>query len=201
MGKLKNVLAMMLIGCMALGLTACGGGEGGIAGAAGDAASSAVDKVSKMLSARGREYDKLFTGEIGDTLTNSFFDFTVNSVTAAEELEGYTPTQEGYKFIVADITVKNIFDSEIPVGNYDFNIIWGDDSEDSGEDYSFTEFMDGMYPDEVDLAVGETLSGTLVFEVPADETNVGIVYYEIWDDDFLGNTYVVNVDLSEAGEA
>lgn len=195
MRKQKNLLILALICCLILGLSACGGEEGGITDTVSNAASDAVDKVSKMLSAQGREYDELYTGEIGETMTNSFFDFTLNSVETATELAGYTPTQEGYKFVVANVTVKNVFDQDIPVGNYDFNIIWGTDTETGGEDYAFESFMEGMYPDDITLAPGETASGDVVFEIPEAESTIGIVYYEIWDDDFVGNTYVFNVDL------
>jgi hypothetical protein len=41
--------------------------------------------------------------------------------------------------------------------------------------------------------VGDSTSGTLVLEVPKDVTSAIIAYYEIWDDEFEGDTYLFEV--------
>lgn len=194
---MKKFLAGVLALSLVLSMSACGGsGSGGEGDGASGSGGGVVDRVGKMLTAQGREYDKLITGSVGETLTNTFFSFTINDVKAADELDGYTPQTEGNKFIIADVTVKNVADDSIPVGNFDFTILWNTEEELSETDkMAYEVFTDGMYPDEVDLEKDGTLSGTLVFEIPADVNEFGIVYDELYDDEFKGNSYVVECKL------
>lgn len=185
--KKKLILVLLILGMM-FTLAACGGNSDG--DAQQTSGSNVLDDAKKMLTAGGREYGEVIAGGMNETLTCSFFDFEITGVKSETELEGYQPSQEGYKFVIADVTVKNVFDDPIPVGNYDFNIVWN-----GGEDYAYEEFMDGMYPDDVELAVGETLSGALVFEIPEDINEFMVVYEEYWDDDFQGNTYTIECQL------
>lgn len=185
---MKKVLAILVTLSMMFSMAACGGDSDGGAGV--------VDKVTKMLGSQGRSYDELVTGEQGDKLSSEFFDFTITNAESAAELDGYTPNVEGNQFIVADVAVTNTTDEDIPVGNYDFSIIWDTTAETAEEDhYAYTVFMDGMYPDDEYLTPGDTLSGKLVFELPADVKEFGIAYEEIYDDDFVGDTYVVQCSL------
>lgn len=190
---MKKFTVILLVLCLIFGMSACGGGEGGEGGGGiKDVASDLVSRADKMLKAQGREYDNLYTAALKEKLKTPFFEFTVNSAETADELAGYSPLEEGDKFVVVNITVTSVFEEDdIPVGNYDFTILWGDTEETSGEDVAFEEFMDGMYPDEVMLSNGETLTGDLVFEVPADQTTLAISYLEVWDDEFVGDTYLV----------
>lgn len=69
------------------------------------------------------------TYHVGDTISTAFFDFTVNSAVASADHEGYT-AQDGYKLVVADLTIKNTETYSMPMGQYDFMIAWGDGDED-----------------------------------------------------------------------
>ncbi|MDR1183479.1 MAG: DUF4352 domain-containing protein [Coriobacteriales bacterium] len=152
--------------------------------------------ITRMLQSEGRPYNNVTTGKVGDTLTNTFFEWTVNSVTTEESLmldgEEVSPNTSGYKFVLVDITTKNIFDQPNPMGNFDFTIIWNE-GEDTTEDTPYSQFMDDMYPDEFTQAVGDSTNGILVFEVPSDVTSAIIAYYEIWSDEFEGDTYLFEV--------
>lgn len=184
MKHLKKGIALIMTAVMAVSFTGCSKES------SSDTISSITDQASKLLAAEGREYDKLYTAGMNETLTNSFFDFTVKGAEKTSEVDGYAPQTEGYQFLVVDIEVKNVFDDAIPVGNYDFYVIWN-----GGEDVPYLAFTDDMYPDDVELAKGETLSGKLVFEVPADAEDIMVAYDEIWDDDFKGNTYAISIEL------
>ncbi|MDR2105928.1 MAG: DUF4352 domain-containing protein [Coriobacteriales bacterium] len=157
-----------------------------------------LSDLEKLLDAEGRPYNNVITGEVGDTLTNTFFDWTVNSVTTEETLtidgEEFEPEGIDYKFVLVDITTKNVYDQVNPMSCSDFTILWDEDGE-TTEDVPYGEFMDGMYPEEFDQAVGESDSGILVFEVPKNVDSVIIAYYELWEDDFEGDTYLFEVDL------
>jgi len=82
--------------------------------------------------------------------------------------------------------------------NSDYIIAWG--SGDDEWDYSLDEFTDGMYPDEEVLQVTRTIEGILVFLVPDGLEDVSIIYDEIYDDDFVGNTYSYDIILPEYQE-
>ncbi len=185
MNRIKKLAALLLILSLLAALVGCStpSGLGGNSGS-----DSLLDKAAKLLSAEGREYDKLYTASMNEALTNSFFEFTITSASSADELEDYVPQTEGYRFLIADVTVKNVFGETIPVGNYDFYVLWN-----GGEDVAYYSFTDEMYPDDYDLADGESLSGRLVFELPADAADIMIGYTEIWDDDFEGNIYLIEI--------
>jgi hypothetical protein len=174
------VFAAMLTTVLAFSLVGCG---------------SQLD-ITRMLQAEGRSFNNVTTGKVGDTLTNTFFAWTVRSVEVKDSLivdgEELLPDTNGYKFLLVDITTKNVFDKANPMGNVDFTIIWTEGDE-TKEDFGYYEFMDGMYPDEFMQEVGESASGILVFEVPANVHNANIAYYELWDDDFEGDAYFFEV--------
>lgn len=190
---MKKFLAGVLILALAFGTTACGNGGSG---------DGIVSSVSKMLSSQGRSYDKLITGKTGELLTTSFFEFTVNNVEGADSIDGMKPQVEGNKFIIAEVTVKNIFKNEkgggekIPVGNYDFTIVWDSEEEIPEEDtYGYQALDDTMYPDNVTLDYEKTLSGKLIFEIPVDVNDFLITYNEIYEDSFKGDTYAIECSL------
>lgn len=197
---LKRVLLVLLSIVLLMSLTGCsilrsviGNQAGGDSQTSGDSQTD-DDKngfgemASKILKSQGRTYDELYTGQMGETLTNSFFEFKIDSAKLLTELAGYLPETDGNKFLVADVEVTNIFEETIPVGNYDFYVLWN-----GGEDIPYNASFDWMYPDDAELAVGETLSGKLVFEIPPDAEDVMIGYTEIWDDEFEGNIYLVEI--------
>jgi hypothetical protein len=158
-----------------------------------------VEKATKYLQSEGRSYEHVYTADTGMTLSNSFFDWTVKSVESAASLidgeEEILPSTDANKFIIADIIIKNNCDQEIPVGNYDYVILWEDENEESHEDNAFEEFMSGMYPNEVTAQVGETVGGKLIFEVPMDVNEGSIAYYEYYEDEFEGDAYLFSFFL------
>jgi hypothetical protein len=207
-GVIKSGVAVALVLLMAFSLVACGlpqlnsgqTDEATVGESTTDGTTTTTDKetdplssIAKLLQAEGRPYNNVTTGQLGDTLTNTFFEWTVSNVVAQDTLlldgEEIVPNAAGYKFVLIDITTKNIFEQPNPMGNVDFSIIWGD-GDDTTEDVAFSEFMDGMYPDKFEQAVGDSASGVLVFEVPQDVHSAIVAYYELWDDEFEGDTYL-----------
>lgn len=185
MNYLKRIIALLLCLALLVGFTGCSSG-----GNTTPSSDNLLDKAVKLLNAEGREYDKLYTGQMNETLICSFFEFSITSANVTDTLADYMPQTDGYQFLVADVTAKNIFGDDIPVGNYDFYIMWN-----GGEDIAYESFMDDMYPDEVVLKDGESLSGKLVFELPPDASDIMIGYTEVWEDNFKGNIYLVEIKL------
>ena len=135
-------------------------------------------------------------GKMGDTMRNSFFDYTVNSAYVCDTYGDYTP-QSGYELLVADVTVKNVLGETITMFDNDFQVQWNSDNND---DYDFpvtfyleegTSLGDEVLPAQYDLAKDESRTGLLVFEVPAGEKDFSISYMEYFDDDSTGDTFFV----------
>lgn len=184
----KKLIAILLCLSLMFSFAACGG-------SGNDVINSLASSVDTAIKAQGREYENLIIQQIGETTANSFFEWTVKSVRVEKnDLGGYPPS-EGTIYLIADILVTNIFTRPVPVGSYDYIIVWGDG--DGEYDYAYQQFYDEMFPDDITLEVGESVQGEVVFEVPITAETASIIYEEIYDDDFVGNTYCVNVDLSQ----
>lgn len=133
----------------------------------------------------GYAKDGYAEGRLGDTMHTYFFDFTVNSAYLCDTYEGYTPILDGYRLLVADVTVKNTHRESIPMYDTDFQVQWSDETEDA-YDVPITYYTDAVsdqqLPTEYELAVDEERTGLLVFEVPDGETDFSISYLELFDD-------------------
>ncbi|SFP68442.1 protein of unknown function [Oscillibacter sp. PC13] len=132
-------------------------------------------------------------GGMGDTMHTYFFDYTVNSADTRDEFEGYTPVQEGYVLLVADVTVKNTGTSGIVMYDTDFQVQWNQKSEyDVPITYYTDHISDEQLPTEYELAADEERSGLLIFEVPAGKNEFTISYLERFED---------GTDTGEKGDA
>lgn len=131
------------------------------------------------------EYGELSVAGEGETLSNAFFDWTLNSVRTETSLNGQDAA-DGKKFVVVNITVTNTEDYEYETGNFEFLCICGTDEGDEVE--TMNSFYDEMIPDEFNLKAGETVTGDLVFEVNEDVSEVLIDYEEFWSDGSTGST-------------
>lgn len=131
---------------------------------------------------------KVTDGEIGDTLSNMFFDYTVNSAETVADYDGYTAAA-GNKLVVCSVTVENTFGEELPMYDSDFQLQWGDGE----EDYAWSvdpleEDADGMptnaqMPLEWFMAAGAEETYDLLFEVPEDVSEFALVYLEQYTDE------------------
>ena len=154
-----------------------------------------LKEVSTQWKANGREYGEELVYEQGQTAQTAFFDVTINQVTAAEEIEGYVPENSEHQFAVVNITIKNTFEDfdSIPMFCDDFELTWETlEGETTFPEY---QFYDGQLPDEYSLKHGESRTGNLVFIVPKDVYTYQMKYFEMWDDNFIGNTYYINFSL------
>lgn len=190
--KRKSIAAVVLCGAVVLA-AGCSGknasvGSGGV-----------LSDVQKFIEADGRDYGKNFTAEMGTEQKNSFFTLKVDEAVRLSSLAGYVP-DDGFDYLAVSVSVENISDKKIPMGNGDFVIRWaeGDDGSDGpysmdGADnsYGFTD-----YPDNFSLSTSgadSKFSGWLYFQVPKDAKDIKLEYLELYDDDFEGSTYQINL--------
>ena len=187
----KLALSVLLVGVLMVSLTACfRNNRGGLTN----------EQIEQALKDNDRPYQNINKGNVGNTLSNVFFDWTVKSVTTTDSLtdlagDKRTPVVSNSRFVVVDTTVKNTTGSTIPVGDYDFFIMY----EHNGkyvEDVAYNNFKTDMYPSNTQLVAGATASGLVVFDAPVDVTFVLICYYEIYDSGAVGDPYLFTVTLN-----
>ena len=85
------------------------------------------------------------------------------------------------------------------MSNYDFQLQWGDDSDDA---FAFPvetneSIIDDQLPAEYDLKIKEEISGVLVYEAPAGYDDFSISTLEYYEDDTEGNLFFVYFTADE----
>ena len=134
------------------------------------------------------------TGSIGAEMKTEWFAFVVESAKIVPEYEGYTP-ESGNMLIDVVVTETNTFDSTLPMFDSDFVL------QDSSESFVFSldPFHGSMMPLEFDLAVGETVTYHVVFEVPDSSSGFSLVYLEEYTDttgnEGTGSTFTVELGI------
>ena len=141
-------------------------------------------------------------GAAGDTMRTYFFDFTLNEAYTCSRYEGYIPTP-GYDLLAVEVTVKNTFQEGITMFDWDFIVLYADNAgEEQIYDYPITSYEDleipeaareTLLPSEYALEKGESLTGLLLFEVPAGDTEFTVSYLESFEDDTTGDTFSVDI--------
>lgn len=206
---MKKILACVFAAAIIFALPGCGGGDTTTppADATGtDAATPApavtdkptdiVGSATNALQASGREYGKIYDLKQDEIMKTAFFEVKVNAVATHDEIEEYIPNEDGRKFLVINATITNVFedDSEIPMYGNDFELTW--DQLDGATAQPEAAFAKDQFPDEYTIFKGDNKTGDIIFVIPADATNLKLVYNELWDDEFEGNTY--NMSLTVA---
>ena len=192
---MRRWIAMTLTLLALCALTGCGGlGGSGGAGKTGEPGGEEIWAEDGFAEARA-----------GDLVHSYFMDFTVNSAYTASEYHGHVPP-EGRKVLVVEITIKNTNIETIPMYDDDFQGQWSASSETDEFAWPITEGADGsdldvvseeQLPARYDLAVDETRTGVLVFDVPADERDFSISHRELFGDNSEGDTFFVYFTAEE----
>ena len=157
-----------------------------------------VDIRTPVIGARvledGRRVGGSAKGEIGDEMVNVFFSFCVNDAALVAEFEGLT-AERGLVYLVADITVANVFDGRLTIWSSDFVLQWGEGDNEYG--YPMKKTSDAQMDDAFSLTIDESIEKKLVYvvPVPADENTYIISYLEFYADEVEGNTFFVIFDL------
>ncbi|WP_325199895.1 DUF4352 domain-containing protein [Oscillibacter sp.] len=187
---MKRLLSLTLALLLLLTLAACGGDDSGSSGG-GDRSGAGSGEVQAE--------DGYAEARIGDLVHSYFMDFTVNSAYTTADYHGHA-APEGMKVLVVEMTIRNTFNESLPMYDDDFQGQWSASSETEEFAWPITEGEDGsdldtvaeeQLPAEYELAVNESRTGTLVFDVPADEKDFSISHLELFDDDSEGDTFFV----------
>ncbi len=195
---MKRLLSLLLALVMLFSLTACS--EDGLTLNPNSKTSPpSTDEVKDDNNDTGEDglilpdEDGLAVGYEGDTLHTAFFDMTIDNPRTCEEFDGLTPT-EGYKFLVADLTLYNYTDHTQPMFDTDFEVVWDLDDDDAwawpecdevmGDDGETDYFVrsEQQIPVSFNLGIHKTQTGVLLYQVPVDTQDYFITFYEVFED-------------------
>lgn len=209
---MKRFMTLLLALMMVLSLAACGKGGLSLDPDSKNSAPVSDDKDNDKDYAFGKDKDDkddnkgggedgliypdedgLALGYAGDTLRTAFFDMTINDPYTCDEFDGLIP-EEGYKFLVAELTLYNYTDDSQPMFDTDFEVVWDLDDDDAwawpeydtvtdenGEPEYFIR-SDKQLPTEYTLGIHKTITGILLYQVPVDSKDYYIDFYELYDD-------------------
>jgi hypothetical protein len=130
------------------------------------------------------------TGEVGKAYLTRWFNFSVLSIERAEEYAGYKP-EEGNVLLDVEIAELCTFDEPINMGTSDFFV----DAD------SFLEYVypippedETMMPKNFMLQPKEKVQYHMVFEVPEDAEDLGLVYIELDEKGNEGSTFKIKIN-------
>lgn len=181
---MKKFLSFFLALVMLLSLAACT--EGGLSLNPGG--STDKDKSDNVILP---DDDGVAVGYEGDTLRTAFFEMKVDNVYTCTEFDGLTPA-EGYKFLVADLTLYNHTGVTQPMFDTDFELLWDlddddawawpecDEVQDENGEIQYLSRSDKQIPVEFELGIHKTQTGVLLYQVPEDSKDYFISFYEVF---------------------
>lgn len=181
---MKKFLSFFLALMMLLSLAACT--EGGLSLNPGG--NTDKDKSDSVILP---DDDGVAVGYEGDTLRTAFFEMKVDNVYTCTEFDGLTPA-EGYKFLVADLTLYNHTGVTQPMFDTDFEVLWDlddddawawpecDEVQDENGEIQYLSRSDKQIPVEFELGIHKTQTGVLLYQVPEDSKDYFISFYEIF---------------------
>ena len=116
---------------------------------------------------------------VGDTVSTSWFDYTVTSAEPMDTYEGYTAA-EGNKLVVVNLTMTNTFNESVPMFDTDFQLYWGEYNDDEMA-FPTLPYCEAQLPEEYYLDIDATVDGVLVYEVPSDVRDFTFAFLEIFE--------------------
>ena len=180
MNMKKRCIAICLCVMFALALSACGMFQSDASAPEDAGVITPVDGYAE--------------GQLEDVLRTAFFDFSVNSAYTCQELDSYTAA-DGSQLLVAEITVQNTSDYDMPMFDSDFQAQWGGTGDDDFSIPISRPFTDNQAPASYSIPVDEAVTYTHVYEVPADATEFSISFQEYFEDETMGDVFFVYFTL------
>ena len=153
-------------------------------------------------------------GQIGNVMKTSFMEFTVNAASFCDQYQSLTP-DEGMKLLALNITTHATQKNPLVLYDTDYQIQWNGESE---QDYSVpvtyrdewadfngykrsfsAEGLEGIFPGTGVLASDETVTYDYVYQVPAEAQNFRVMFKEYFEDESLGDLFIVTLQPKDAG--
>ncbi len=153
-------------------------------------------------------------GTVGDLMKTSFMEFKINSAATADQYQTLLP-DEGMKLLVLNITTHVTQKNPLVLYDTDYQIQWGGEGElDYSEPVSYRdewadftgykrqvdpESLEGIFPGSGVLASDETVTYDYVYQVPAEAMNFRLLFQEYFEDERIGDLFLVTVPAESAG--
>lgn len=149
-------------------------------------------KVSFQVEAYAFEGDTII-GELGDTMSPYWFDFSVDDAILTTEYEGSRPSA-GKVYLVLTMTLENTYHEAVPMYNSDFDVEWDDPEEESYEIpvrifINGEELTEGTY----EIPYADIVDAVMVYEVDKGYDEFTVYFDEIFADDTSGNVLGVHL--------
>lgn len=151
--------------------------------------------------ANGRTSGETIKGEINEYIENSFFRFAVNESDQKYNVNDYYPDNSEYTHLRVNVTLESTYSDSIPVGVYDFTLVYTYNGEQVEANALEEEFTTGQFPLNQEILTGDAVSGDLYFMVPHGVTEFTLKYVEYYEDEFIGNTYLIQFNSEPEDEA
>ncbi len=136
----------------------------------------------------------LLEGGLKDVMQTEFYSFVVEEAWTSRFI-GTTIPQEGYVYLIANVTVKNTHRDVIPLYDTDFQADWGKAGETADPLIGKGKFdYDWVLPYEYELEPEEERTGLLIYEVPAGSETYTISHHTLFSDGTEGGTYRVTFE-------
>ena len=153
-------------------------------------------------------------GQIGNIMKTSFMEFTVNAASLCDQYQSLTP-DEGMHLLVLNITTHATQKNPLVLYDTDYQIQWNGESEldysepvtyrDEWADfhgykrYFSAEGLEGIFPGTGVLANDETITYDYVYQVPSEAQNFRLMFKEYFEDESLGDMFIVTIQPDNAG--
>ena len=154
-------------------------------------------------------------GALGDTMQASFMKFRLNAAVTADRYQSIA-AEEGMQLLVLNITTLVTQNKGMMLYDTDYQIQWGGEGEaDYSEPVTYRDEwadsvcymkkvnLDGitsLFPGSAVLAPGEAVTYDYVYQVPAGTADYRLMFKEYFEDESLGDYYIVTFHADPAGE-
>jgi hypothetical protein len=128
--------------------------------------------------------------EQDETMETVFFSLEILNIELARNFQEHIPESKKTKFLALEVSITNLSDKELPLTYGDFPLSLVDFETDQDHFLPLEAFLDEQLPDTFLLKSEENLIGLLIYEVPKEADEFQLIYEEIYQDDFIGNTHI-----------
>ncbi len=145
----------------------------------------------------GRRYDGTFEAEMGENAETTFFDISVDQAQKTDIFQfndGLYQADSGKTYLEVTMTIKNIYEKDLPMSITDFTLDYEGNPEDSIiTGYGKTDLQNDDYMENIfTLKKGQSITKKVLFTVE-DKEDYTLRYREYYEDGFHGNLFLIHI--------
>lgn len=156
------------------------------------------DKDGSKKAEDGRRYDGTIEAQAGESVETTFFDITVEQSSKTNIFQfddGLYQADNGKTYLEITLTIKNIYEKDLPMSITDFTLDFDGNPEDGiitgygKADLRSEEYMENIFT----LKKGESITKKILFTVE-DKEEYTLRYREYYEDGFRGNQFLIHMN-------